>query len=66
MPVVLSRSFNIRSERIVTTRDATIACFLGTGMDHLVLDNFVAENAAGPTVRPSGTRSAEAAGGRAD
>jgi len=62
VPVLLNTSFNVRGEPIVNTPDEAIACFLGTGMDRLVLGDFVAEKAAGPAVRPSGTRSAEAAG----
>jgi carbamoyltransferase len=40
-PVVLNTSFNIQGEPIVCTPRDALRCFGGTGIDVLVLDNFV-------------------------
>jgi carbamoyltransferase len=37
VPVLLNTSFNIKGEPIVETPEDAIKCFLGTGMDYLVL-----------------------------
>jgi carbamoyltransferase len=37
VPVLLNTSFNVRGEPIVETPEDAINCFLGTGMDYLVL-----------------------------
>jgi len=40
-PVVLNTSFNIRGEPIVNTPENAYNCFINTGIDVLVLQNFV-------------------------
>ena len=39
VPVLLNTSFNIKGEPIVETPEDAIKCFLGTGMDYLVLQD---------------------------
>jgi carbamoyltransferase len=39
VPVLLNTSFNIKGEPIVETPEDAIKCFLGTGMDFLVLND---------------------------
>lgn len=41
IPILLNTSFNIRGEPIVCTPADAIACYLGTGMDALVIDDFL-------------------------
>lgn len=41
VPVVLNTSFNVRGEPIVYLPEDAIRCFYSTGMDCLVIDNFV-------------------------
>jgi len=41
VPVVLNTSFNVMGEPIVNTPDDAIRCFLGTGIDALVLGDHV-------------------------
>ena len=41
VPVLLNTSFNIRGEPIVETPRDAIECFLGTGLDYLVLHNVL-------------------------
>ena len=43
VPVIINTSFNIRGEPIVCTPDDAVRCFLGTGIDYLVADTFIAE-----------------------
>jgi carbamoyltransferase len=38
---VLNTSFNVMGEPIVNTPDDAIRCFLGTGIDALVLGNHI-------------------------
>ena len=40
-PVVVNTSFNIRGEPIVCTPEEAYHCFMGTGMDVLVIENFL-------------------------
>jgi len=40
-PVLLNTSFNVRGEPIVCTPADALRCFLGTGMDVLVLEDFI-------------------------
>jgi carbamoyltransferase len=51
-PMIVNTSFNVRDEPIVCTPDDAYRCFLKTGMDVLVLENFV--------LRKTGTAGAEA------
>ena len=49
VPVVLNTSFNVRGEPIVRTPDDAYECFATTGIDTLVMHDFVVEK------EPSGT-----------
>jgi len=40
-PVMINTSFNVRGEPIVCTPEDAYACFMGTGMDVLVMEGFV-------------------------
>ena len=40
-PVVINTSFNVRGEPIVCTPEDAFRCFMRTGMDFLVIENFV-------------------------
>src|SRR5450759_3497758 len=44
VPVVVNTSFNIRGEPIVMTPDDALNCFFFTGLDTLVLGDYVLEN----------------------
>jgi carbamoyltransferase len=47
VPVLVNTSFNIKGEPIVETPEDAINCFLGTGIDYLILHNTVmSKNAA--------------------
>ena len=41
VPVLLNTSFNVKGEPIVETPDDAIKCFLGTGIDYMVIDKFI-------------------------
>ena len=41
VPILINTSFNVRGEPIVETPDDAIQCFLGTEIDHLIIENFV-------------------------
>ncbi|MBU4210705.1 carbamoyltransferase [Patescibacteria group bacterium] len=41
IPVLLNTSFNIRGEPIVCTPKDAVKCFLGTGIDYLVIGNYL-------------------------
>ena len=43
--VIVNTSFNVRSEPIVCTPEDAYVCFMRTGMDVLVLDDFVLQKA---------------------
>lgn len=40
-PVLMNTSFNIMGEPIVNTAEQAVKCFLGCGLDVLVIDNYV-------------------------
>ncbi|MGH7813891.1 MAG: carbamoyltransferase family protein [Candidatus Binataceae bacterium] len=40
-PVLINTSFNVRGEPIVCTPEDAYRCFMGTGIDHLVVGNYV-------------------------
>ena len=42
-PMIINTSFNVRGEPMVCTPDDAYRCFLNTGMDALVLENFILE-----------------------
>lgn len=43
-PVLVNTSFNVRGEPIVCTPEDALACFQATGLDVLVLENFLVED----------------------
>ena len=43
VPVILNTSFNVRGEPIVCTPVEAVRCFFGTGMDALVIGDFIVE-----------------------
>jgi carbamoyltransferase len=47
-PVLVNTSFNVRGEPIVCTPEEAYRCFMRTGMDVLVLENFLLEKRAQP------------------
>jgi carbamoyltransferase len=53
VPVLLNTSFNVKGEPIVETPQDAINCFLGTGMDYLVLhDRLIAKKALHRVLSP--------------
>ena len=53
VPVLLNTSFNVKGEPIVETPRDAIACFLTTGIDHLILhDTMVSKTAAHRFIAP--------------
>jgi carbamoyltransferase len=53
VPVLVNTSFNVKGEPIVETPRDAMACFLTTGIDHLVLhDTLVSKNALHKFVAP--------------
>jgi hypothetical protein len=48
VPVLLNTSFNNDAEPIVQTVDDAIVCYLTTGLDHLVIGDFLVTRAARP------------------
>ena len=46
-PVILNTSFNVRGEPIVNTPLEALRCFYSTGMDALVMEQFIVEKDAG-------------------
>lgn len=51
VPVVINTSFNVRGEPIVCTPAEAFQCFMRTGMDNLVIENFILDKAS-QTVEP--------------
>jgi carbamoyltransferase len=51
-PVLLNTSFNMRGEPIVCTPDDALLCFMKSGMDALVLEDFVITREAIPKTWP--------------
>ena len=47
-PMVINTSFNVRGEPIVCTPDDAWRCFMGTGIDHLVLEDCILAKADQP------------------
>jgi len=41
VPVVLNTSFNVKGEPIVCSPEDAIRCFFATGLDHLIIGNFI-------------------------
>lgn len=42
-PVLVNTSFNVRGEPIVSSPEDAFNCFMGTGLDYLVIENFILE-----------------------
>ena len=40
-PILINTSFNVRGEPIVNTPEDAFKCFMGTGLDYLVIENFL-------------------------
>lgn len=51
VPVVLNTSFNVRGQPIVNTPAEAVDCYLGTGIDALVIGDFVTIKAPGEAAR---------------
>src|ERR1051326_7358469 len=49
--ILVNTSFNVRSEPIVCTPEDAYRCFMRTGIDILVLDNFVLDKRKQPEWR---------------
>ncbi|MDZ7344757.1 MAG: hypothetical protein ONA90_09640, partial [candidate division KSB1 bacterium] len=49
VPVIINTSFNIRGEPIVCTPKQAVNCFLRTGMDYLVIGNFLLDKKEMPS-----------------
>jgi len=47
-PVLLNSSFNVRGEPIIRTPNEAIKCFFDTGIDVLVMNDFLVEKALSP------------------
>lgn len=41
VPMIINTSFNIKGEPIVNTPTDAVRCFLGNGLDYLVLGDFI-------------------------
>lgn len=53
VPVLLNTSFNVKGEPIIETPRDAMACFLQTGIDHLIMhDTLVSKNAMHPIIAP--------------
>jgi carbamoyltransferase len=50
-PVLINTSFNVRGEPIVCTPEDAYRCFMRTGMDYLVLENFLLAKTGQPADR---------------
>ena len=50
-PVLLNTSFNVRGEPMVNTPEDAYRCFMATGMDVLVVGNFLLQKSAQPPMK---------------
>ncbi len=50
-PILVNTSFNVRGEPIVCSPEDAYRCFMGTGMDHLVMGNFLLDKADQPPTK---------------
>jgi carbamoyltransferase len=53
-PIIVNTSFNVRGEPIVCTPEDAYRCFMRTGMDYLVLENFVLDKRAQKNLEEKG------------
>lgn len=51
VPIVLNTSFNIRGEPIVCTPQDALKCFVATGMDYLIMENFLISKESIPVLK---------------
>ncbi len=49
--VIINTSFNVRGEPIVRTPEEAYLCFMRTGMDYLVLENFILDKKEQPELK---------------
>jgi carbamoyltransferase len=54
-PVLVNTSFNVRGEPIVCTPEHAYLCFMRTGIDTLVLENYLLEKADQPALADDGS-----------
>jgi carbamoyltransferase len=54
-PVVVNTSFNVRGEPIVCTPKDAYQCFMRTGIDTLVLEDYLLDKADQPEIEDDGT-----------
>ena len=54
-PVLVNTSFNVRGEPIVGTPEHAYLCFMRTGIDTLVVDNFILDKADQPPMPDDGS-----------
>lgn len=54
-PVLVNTSFNVRGEPIVGTPADAYTCFMRTGIDTLVLENYILDKADQPALPDDGT-----------
>ncbi|MCM2266948.1 MAG: carbamoyltransferase [Elusimicrobiales bacterium] len=52
--VLLNTSFNVRGEPIVCSPEDSYKCFMGTGLDCLVIGNYIFDKAAQPAAKAEG------------
>jgi carbamoyltransferase len=51
-PVIVNTSFNVRGEPIVCTPEDAFACFMGTGIDALAIENcFLRKGVQDPSLK---------------
>ena len=43
IPIIVNTSFNIKGEPIIESPTDAVRCFLGSGIDYLVMNDFVVE-----------------------
>lgn len=48
VPILINTSFNIRGEPIVSSPHDAYRCMMGTGIDYLVLENFIVKRSDNP------------------
>jgi carbamoyltransferase len=54
-PVIVNTSFNVRGEPIVCSPEHAYQCFMRTGIDTLIVDNFLLDKADQPAMEDDGS-----------
>jgi len=54
-PVIVNTSFNVRGEPIVCTPEHAYQCFMRTGIDTLVVENYILDKADQPKMEDDGS-----------